>query len=582
MLGRSSCILALALWSLLTIQQLWADDIPTANRLLQEGIAHLQAADHDSTRLVDGAVALAQALAIYERFERWDQAVTVRSSLFWARKRMNRDQIHEWLARRPVEERAGAEAALATAEELSEERMDPAEADRFFGMAEEFATNNPNDYFLIAIRYFEVAERFAGSEVAINAQRRSLDAQQAHMREFTRSAAAERERALKEQEQRLRQQQEEEKRGNIFSRPAAAGGGNLAVPDTANQRRAQREFRQVYADRLRERDPAQRWVFAGELLEQAKATDHDPALRYTMLSEALDLAVSSSALHLMWDLSQQLAEDFAGLSQAELLSQQLSRVRASPSARAMQSLLSNPLDPDANSLVGQFFVLEADRLESGIDFLLMGSNEQWRSIGGMERAGPREAQERYQLARAWDGLIADERDARRNGTMRRRALHWYELAEPGLNGMAKTIAAQRIAELRPTVPLLTADWNKLNALDWERLVGTVVTVDATRGTKLPLSLGDGQKMRIVPHPDDRWNYVGFSSREQVDHRGTSTRFSGESFRRGAMLANIDGTDQAIGVIEGPAREITLKMHTSGRYRYSRGEGTMRVKLVPVR
>jgi hypothetical protein len=43
--------------------------------------------------------------------------------------------------------------------------------------AETYAKTHPDQPFLIAIRYSEVADRFPGTEVSLRAQRPSLDAQ---------------------------------------------------------------------------------------------------------------------------------------------------------------------------------------------------------------------------------------------------------------------------------------------------------------------------------------------------------------------------------------------------------------------
>src|SRR5438034_1115049 len=65
---------------------------------------------------------------------------------------------------------------------VADKKVAPEEADAYFDRAQKFAAANPDKQFLIAIRYFEVAERFVGSEISIKAQKLSLEAQEAHMR----------------------------------------------------------------------------------------------------------------------------------------------------------------------------------------------------------------------------------------------------------------------------------------------------------------------------------------------------------------------------------------------------------------
>ncbi|TVR43020.1 MAG: hypothetical protein EA402_10345 [Planctomycetota bacterium] len=549
--------------------QLWGADQGEADGHLRQGIEHLKAADNDPTRLVDGAISMASALDIYRELEDWDSVTQVQASLYWARKRMNRDQIQDYLARGgagdPEERRRAAEAAFDVADAVVNEEVDASDAQRYFESAARFAENNSDEHFLVAIRYFEVAERFAGSEVAVDAQRRSLAAQQEFMAAFQREAEA----------------KAEEQRNTLFTRSVDAGSGSLEVPDRREQSRASREIRELFGTRLRERDTQRQWELAEELLESARGTNHDVGLRYGLLSQALDLARDSGGCHLVWDISHQIAEDFTGQNAVDLMQQALSRMRSSSAGRAMLTLLEDPLNADANSLVGQFYLLEAERTEMGLEMLVLGSDQGWRNLAQMERANPRNAQEQYEVARAWDALVSGERDNQRNLAMRRRALHRYQQAESDLTGIAKTTAQRRIAEITPTIPLTDANWNRLSAADWERVPGQVVTVNAARDNSVNITLRPGQKMRVVPHPEDRWTYYSYSTETQHTYKG-GTKYMNENFARGSLVIDVDDTMHGPGIIEGPARQISMHMHRGSRFsRWHRGEGTIRVKVVPV-
>lgn len=88
------------------------------------------------------------------------------SYLYWCKKKMNMQQIEAFTHAAPFKP-----APVVS---------DPAaEARAFFERAEAFAKFHSSDHLLVAIRYFEVADRFTSTEFGMKAQRLSLQEMQA-------------------------------------------------------------------------------------------------------------------------------------------------------------------------------------------------------------------------------------------------------------------------------------------------------------------------------------------------------------------------------------------------------------------
>jgi len=102
--------------------------------------------------------------------------------------------------------------ALAKADAVATKEIPKTEAKNYFDRAEKYAKEHPEDYEQISVHYFEVAERFVGTDVSLAAQKLSLDAQQREM-------------------QRIKQEHDAE-RSTLFTRSevAAASAAHATVP----------------------------------------------------------------------------------------------------------------------------------------------------------------------------------------------------------------------------------------------------------------------------------------------------------------------------------------------------------------
>ena len=89
------------------------------------------------------------------------------SFLYWCKKKMTLQDIDAFT-------KGGESAVLTKFATLEKVAPKTDEAQTWFERAEKSATANPEEHLLIAIRFFEVADRFQGSGASLKAQDRSL------------------------------------------------------------------------------------------------------------------------------------------------------------------------------------------------------------------------------------------------------------------------------------------------------------------------------------------------------------------------------------------------------------------------
>jgi hypothetical protein len=142
----------------------------TPDQIRDRGFEALKAAQSDDTKTVEAARLLAQAAEAYEKAGDDNAASELGSYLYWCKKRMT-------LAQAETFAKSGDSGKRITAklDVVASQKVAATEAGKWLEKAEAFAVAHPNDPLLCAIRYFEVADRFVGSQESLIAQRKSLD-----------------------------------------------------------------------------------------------------------------------------------------------------------------------------------------------------------------------------------------------------------------------------------------------------------------------------------------------------------------------------------------------------------------------
>lgn len=145
-----------------------------AEKAVARGWAALEESNSDTAKSVDAALAFTEALNYYRTVGEMDTCQELQANIFWAKKRMNADDLTAYLAAKGHE---SAPALVKVMDEVVDQKIEVTEADKYFADAEAFAKKRPTEHLKIAIRYFEVASRFPGTAVSLEAQQRSLAAQ---------------------------------------------------------------------------------------------------------------------------------------------------------------------------------------------------------------------------------------------------------------------------------------------------------------------------------------------------------------------------------------------------------------------
>lgn len=134
-----------------------------------KGISALKLSQNEPDAIVSAAIYFGQASALYQSAHNDEKATEVNSFLYWCKKKMTSHQIDEFL-----KGGSAINAKIAQRMKEIETAPPPDEAQTYFNRAEAYANAHPNEHLLIAVRFFEVAGRFKGSDLSLQAEDRLL------------------------------------------------------------------------------------------------------------------------------------------------------------------------------------------------------------------------------------------------------------------------------------------------------------------------------------------------------------------------------------------------------------------------
>jgi hypothetical protein len=537
-----------------------------AEQLAAAGAQAMHESATDPAHAVAAAVAFARALAYYQAAGDVDRVCDLEASIFWCTKRMSADDVSRFVAGGHAD--AGTSAALAQVEALTAAPVAVSEAQAFFDRAARFASDHPGDFAQISVRYFEVAERFAGTALSLSAQKLSLAAQQQQTAQLQAQQAAARQ--------------------TLFTKRAAppapgAPATAHAPPAEGALRTAVAAVRKLYKEDYARSRVQDKRRLAAKLLDQVAATSDDPTMQVALLDEAIELAGAGGDGYAVVAAGDLLARTVTGVDANARIKEALARARSNPVAAAILTLLEHPLDAEANAVVGKDACFECGRWSIGLP-LLARSEGEFHAVAEMELLRPAGAAQQVELADAWYELGKKARPGARE-RMIGRASSWYQLAEAAITGITKQRIAVRLDELDGLLPLANLDYDNLTPKQWDRLKGAVVEVAAGRErTDTGLSLARNQRIRVVAQPTDTWNCDYYGSTVTVNWKGNRTDRGGAATVIGGLplgaltMQSEQGTPTRPGIIEGGGR-LYLAPHAGPRG--AAGKGVIRCKLVAV-
>jgi hypothetical protein len=529
-------------------------DLAKADEQAKAGMEAMIASNADPARTVDAAMAFSAALPIYEAANQLDKAREMQANIYWCKKRMNIDDLERYVAAKGKD--PGVAADLARIDAVVDKKIPLEEADKYLAEADAFALENPDKGVLIAVRYFEVAERFVGTPASLKAQRKSLDYQ---AKAGASDGAGPRE--------------------TLFSRPVATPQGRQPMPSAAEQKVGKDMVRKLFKDDFAGRkSESDRRALGWQLYAKATASKDDPKLRHALLTEAIALAGSTRDIAGILSFTDELANGFDGIDATAEKKAHLAKMKTDPAAGAVLKLLDDPKDPAANAVAGKYFCLTAGKMDVGLPLLALGSDPVLATIAGMELGKPQGAAQQTELADAWYAQGNGRTD--QGIAAWTRASHWYRQALPGLNGVSKQRVEQVLEDLFPAVIPPDFDFKEITDKQWDKLKGTAVAVSAAKAKiETGVVLRDGQRARVVPHPTDTWFFNGFFSNDAtaMGWRGQERGlyYLGAKFPTGAMLMWVqEGQQMAPGIITGPGK-LCLGANSS---EYA-SKGSIRAKII---
>lgn len=546
--------------------------------------------------IIDAMLAYTKAHAIYEALGDTDLVCDTQANMFWCKKQMNLDTLKTYLAGKgqsgtPVaqQEAKQVEQTLAKATAVVEKKVDASEAETYLARAERFAKDNANDHFGVSVRFFEVAQRFVGTPVGIKAQQLSLAAQDRAMKAFQDSVKKARE--------------------TRFTKPARVSGKALPLPEAGNLKSAIDSIKKTYAaDYKAASQPADKRNLARKLAREAEKSKDDAVVYCALWNEVVRLGVETEEYELLLDGTERLAATFTGFDLSAERKRWLAQMRSRALSAPILSLLDKPDDPAANLAVGRFYCYDLNRWAQGLPMLALGSDADLKKVAELELADPKDAAEWIATADAWYAVgKATNRTEERNAIWSH-ARRWYVKAAPSLQGATKARIDLRLTELEKALPidLASLDWDRITAIQWDKLRGLGVVVQArVDRTDTQLVLGAKERVRVVPHPSDTWTFkTSYTGTIVCDHRGklpptaetiandkgkgkagsrtpiAETWFStGEESRFwvGQLLCWLDnGSKRAVGEVSGPGH---LYLSANQSYYTDEAKGQIRVKIV---
>ena len=456
-------------------------DAEDADEQREKGIAALKESQRNPEKIVAAARGFAKAAALYTEKGDEEKAVEANSYLYWCKKKMSMRDIEEFIKTEGPERAKQLEKTTSLAPPVDQ-------AAQWLRRADTFATSNPNEHLLVAIRYFEIADRFKGSPEGLGALDRSL-------KEMQLSGTT---------------------GGGIppVRIPVAvpAPEGKVPQPDVAKAQQATTGIREMLKDFYVGKKPEEKQTLVEKLVSASADTPQATVEKYAILTELREVAmvngsttaalkahdelntlfvmddaqtvaaiqragtlgktdesalfaVCTVALHIadLWVEQRQFDNLNALLAAAQTVEAKLPgrKYAQAFNARivqystiqkewgtaktALEKITANPDDAAANLKVGRFYSYILGDWGSGLSALARSSDKLASIAAEKELAKPSAVVDQIALADAW-WEISKRSAAPEKRTVEMHAVSIYENALPGASGIEKLRIEKRITD----------------------------------------------------------------------------------------------------------------------------------------
>jgi hypothetical protein len=497
-----------------------------------QGVLAMKDSFQHPQAIVDAAIAFDEARRLYQAQSDADHVREMQAYLFWCKRRMNLDDLRAWLGQK---DDPRVKQALAAADAEAGKEVPASEAQAYFDRAHAFAEQHPDRHLEIAVRYFEVAERFQGTDLSLKAQRISLDEQQQHLATIADQPAAP---VAGPAAPTAGGPAPTASSDALFGRRTAADGARSAMPAADALKAATSQIRQTYKDDYAKPRKSQHRALAARLLIQARATRDDPAMRWSLLAESRDQAAGAGDPIAACAAVDAAAELFDGVDAAALKKSALSRA-GGPAAQSMARLLTDPGNAEAKTTLGRYLGFELGRWDEAVRLLAEGSDKELKRIADLELANPTDRDRIAEAAEAWCKLAAAQKGDLQP-TLMNHAGALYARFVPR-KGPVDEAAAARLEEILATVPDERLDPAVLTDKRWDAIKAKCVRIGADKDlVDSGVVLAPDKVAHLLPKPTWTWRASG----EWSDTHGKGPAVGG--LHPGELLWAIDaGPRQSI-------------------------------------
>jgi len=392
-----------------------------AAELEARGASALKQSQAEPDAIISAAIYFGRAAAAYEQGANSVKVVEINAFLYWCKKKMTAEQTEAFL-------KGGNDAAAIAKRMKDVEALAPGadEANNYFERAESFAKAHPAEHLLISVRFFEVADRFKGSEVSLKAQDRSLQ-------EMTQASAA--------------------APADTKVAPAVEAVKKVAAPSAAQQKEAEKLVRELFKDEFAKTTVKDKQSLAQKLKAQSGQAQNDPAGEYAVLTQAAhlfaQLADLDGTLSCLDALAKEFEGDFKAVRRAELgaVASGTRDAAMMKAATALRTLVDRPDDPPSALTAGRYYCFVKNEYANGLPLLVKSPVASLSKVAKQELAGHEQAAEQVALGDAWWELAEKSTEKDEQRSFRQRAGYWYTLVLPSQGGLVKARIDKRIGAI---------------------------------------------------------------------------------------------------------------------------------------
>lgn len=469
----------------LFVSTLRAED-SEADALREKGVAALKDSQSHPRAIVDAARAFVKAEAMYVQVGNDEKSVEMNSFLYWCKKKMTMEDIEAFTK--------GGEAAVSM--KLADvEKTAPAadDAQKWFDRADQFSTKNPSEHLLIAIRFFEVADRFKGTDASLKAQDRSL-------KEITLVSSTQQAPAAPER----------------LNPEAPKKQGKVSAPSLAQQKEAEKRIRDLFKAEFAKTLSADKLAFATTLETNARDTRDDPVARYVLILLAANVNAQMARFNAVLSDLEMITSEYEGNTNTPLrtvltlAASNTHNFELTKVAEAYNTLLDKPDDAGANDVVGKYECFSRNNFVQGLAKLAKSKNAALAKLA-QEDAANSDNTDPLSFGNRWWELAQKTSDKAEKLGWQKRAVLWYDKALPTLAGLSKASIEKHLAEFAAAEMLAhpetaPVDMIKNIKIPHDVIAGKWTLVDGG----LSVERGSGRsRLQLWPRPPEEYD-VRFS------------------------------------------------------------------------